>query len=1265
MKIKIKISIIIILVMEDIIMNDYYIKSKNINFDIINYLIKCDNIEFIYKHKENIMDTGRPSNKNYILERETKRDFYIKNIFINSYNFIETNAINDIIYYYKLKYISETYDFSIKLDNLNSIKNFFTTPLEYDEQIIIQDYLDNIKLPLIDKPFEYLIKSDRFDLCFVMRSNYFLLLPDIKSTITPNDLYIYNSFNENNTYLTNPYTPFCLTCYYIEDIDNIKINSLRHLGEIMKTRENKKEWIKKLENLKITIFEYFRINFKIIDTGKIFISIIYPESILDTLKFYAIYYGDFVSGMDTVYYELNVYYIDDIINNIILSLEYMELTGKEINILYDIDYYYYKKNISKKWKKEKNPLIFNKQHYQKNITKKNHIGGSIPLKINLNVYENRIHKKKLKDYLWYYIGNKIDINTLEENGFIYGYKEDINKKKRYYKLQIKSSKPEIHNINDYYNLFSHYYVGYFEYELYLTEEQHEKTFVNYIKLNKIEYKLLLNTINEKRFKKKIISHYLYNGIILESIKEGQNSKGIMKNNIYFPQFQNNNSLNLLSLVLINDRSNLNISELIYRCDEKLNNTSTNLNDSSNKYVSKIIFILDNISNYKFELIPTLGFTFNNSSDFNNYFKINFSSPNLNIIEYVGWLLFNEEFQFKMDIRDLKDSDLNYIKNLYKDIVKCFINYYTINLNIDINEENIIILCHNYVYIPGMHFRILIVKDINKYLFGKTITYDIKIRYFYIRNIINLLELNIDFFNKFNYNIFINLNKYSEIIHNKMIGGISKKNKIENWINKYINKNNNIKLYILNDIKINFLIEEKLKKNVYNDILNKWMNYKYIMKGTIGSIFRNKLFLLFNIISKNITIKNICILLNRNIQTEKKLYIGEYDQKYIELDSFYISDNNKLSDFDIKYSNMVFDIIYIHNNLKKIEKIDVICDFMSKILISLLWSLSHIDDKGIIIFTIRETLSIINSDLIILLSNFCKIFIYIDYTIYDPTALPIKIVLTEIKNKILLIKYLEKILTFKCVSNLSFIKIENISNIDYDKQIKNITEPTIFSFNRMFEYMDSYKIDKYKTNYPKISKENEELYLIKSLILFLIQYLFIENTNEQDYYSLFEIIKKTNTKKILQIGLNNGHWTIFILTFLKFINNETNEVYKLISIDPYQDSIYKNIGIDNIKELNMFNSLVLINDFSYIYMEKKIKEKKNYDIIFINEYNIYDYTSIDIYNSFKLLNINGYLIIEGILNQKMNKILISIEKNYKNLEKINMSIKNIAIYNKIK
>ena len=83
------------------------------------------------------------------------------------------------------------------------------------------------------------------------------------------------------------------------------------------------------------------------------------------------------------------------------------------------------------------------------------------------------------------------------------------------------------------------------------------------------------------------------------------------------------------------------------------------------------------------------------------------------------------------------------------------------------------------------------------------------------------------------------------------------------------------------------------------------------------------------------------------------------------------------------------------------------------------------------------------------------------------------------------------------------------------------------------------------------------------------------------------------------------------------------------------------------------------------MEKKIKEKKNYDIIFINEYNIYDYTSIDIYNSFKLLNINGYLIIEGILNQKMNKILISIEKNYKNLEKINMSIKNIAIYNKIK
>jgi len=191
-----------------------------------------------------------------------------------------------------------------------------------------------------------------------------------------------------------------------------------------------------------------------------------------------------------------------------------------------------------------------------------------------------------------------------------------------------------------------------------------------------------------------------------------------------------------------------------------------------------------------------------------------------------------------------------------------------------------------------------------------------------------------------------------------------------------------------------------------------------------------------------------------------------------------------------------------------------------------------------------------------------------------------------------------------------------------------------------------------------------LYLIKSLILFLIQDLYIENSKEDDYYIIFDLMKKTKTKRILQIGMDNGNWSVFILAFFKFLYFESDELYKLISIDPDQIIEYKNIGIDNLKNLNLGKYHNLVDDFSYIYMQKLIDKNKTYEIIFINEWITYDYTITDIFNSLKLLNNGGYLIIDGILKKNNIKIIEYIDNVYKHFVKINIDNINIAIYSKI-
>jgi len=132
--------------MENILMNSRYIKPKHINFNIINYLINCDNVEYVYKHKDYKLNPNKPINTHYFLEKETKLDFLVKQQKITSYNIIDIDVINDIMYYHKLKYISEFYNFDIKLDNLESINNFISLYDEINSEIIIkQMYLDNIK----------------------------------------------------------------------------------------------------------------------------------------------------------------------------------------------------------------------------------------------------------------------------------------------------------------------------------------------------------------------------------------------------------------------------------------------------------------------------------------------------------------------------------------------------------------------------------------------------------------------------------------------------------------------------------------------------------------------------------------------------------------------------------------------------------------------------------------------------------------------------------------------------------------------------------------------------------------------------------------------------------------------------------------------------------------------------------------------------------------------------------------------------------------
>ena len=1345
--------------------------SNKTYYDIIPKFPTTNFLELIFSNNNKIeyflkLKIGEQNkiNKNYHLKTETEDD-YIK----NKKNLKDTNILlflrNDIEYYLKLKNFNGN---DLKYTTNSELEQFFKNNTL--QQSIIELYFDRLRKKILkhdrdqngkNLPYYTIIKNDFTNMILMSRTDYFIILPHNTCILTPNNLYLKNLPKQSS--LPNYTSNYTLDCFYNENIDGIKITSIRHLGEIIRGNNSlKQEWITRFENLKLAINAIYKNNFDIVDIDKIFIYLRYPEYKTQSLKFYVSYFGDFMQSNNMFYYMSILIYLDDLIEYIRLSIE----TGVEILAIKDYSFFINKNNKDlqdEEWLKNKNKKkitnekILNKEetdsiteiinennvienensnilkilkeeteineetdigieHKKINESIKNINGGdSLPLNVDINKIST-IDKSQLREYEWYFIEIKINSDVG------YGYDDIIFYGKyngKQYCLEVKFKKQNIENLDNFYNLFSNYYIGFFEFELILKEKSEEMKITlfkkikyneEYVKKFNLKYDIQFNCIEKN------ISDLLYDGKLPEHMKKSKDLKLVKNNKENFSQFSDNCSLELLKLTLINYYDGNN--ELIYTCDDKLKTTIKCKDKYTDilheKYISNIIFILDYVSYYKFNLTPTSGLVFSNVEDYDNYFRDLFNDilDKNNVIEYVGWFLYDDEFTFKQNITEVENTEynLNYLKKIHNNIENCFKNFFK-RLGFDIY---VMIYYQFPSWISGLHSRILIIKDLNKFLFQKEMTYNIKNRYIYSYDVINLLNFkNINILKKFVFtsyitdeiNIFYDKNKDKPactkvvddgsivvednnepckksidddnddiaILENKksFIGGNNNNKydyKLKQWIINNINNNNINKLFYIDEISIDFSIYKNIE-NIENiekiKIYNKWLTLKSRMRDTIGLIFRKLLINFFNInISEYINDRLYLSFSNKKI-IENKLFIGKMWKIGNETNYFNITDSDRIIDFDIKYNNKFFNIITISNSVDIILKRDIVCQLLKKIIISLLWSLNHIYEDSIIILVIRDTVCPINQSLILLLSQFSNIYLSMDCLYTDPTAMSVKLIMTNIKNNEILIKHLEEILNFEeCVLNLSFIKINKVvsgSLLEFEKKTKKIT---FLLFNRIFKYMESFEINKYVTNYPNISKENEELYLIKSLILFLIQDLYIETPYEDDYYIVFELMKKTKTKKILQIGMDNGNWSVFILTFFKFLYHESDELYKLISIDPNQIIEYKNMGIDNLKNLNLGKYHKLVDDYSYIYMQKSINKNKKYDIIFINEWITYDYTITDIFNSLKLLNTGGYLIIDGILNQSYLKIIEYIDNVYKHFIKINMDNKNIVIYSKI-
>lgn len=118
-------------------------------------------------------------------------------------------------------------------------------------------------------------------------------------------------------------------------------------------------------------------------------------------------------------------------------------------------------------------------------------------------------------------------------------------------------------------------------------------------------------------------------------------------------------------------------------------------------------------------------------------------------------------------------------------------------------------------------------------------------------------------------------------------------------------------------------------------------------------------------------------------------------------------------------------------------------------------------------------------------------------------------------------------------------------------------------------------------------------------------------------ALYEYIKKTKPKRVLEVGMANGISAVAMLQALK-----ENGFGELISIDPYQSSDWGGRGLKLIKECGLAGIHRLVEEPDYLALPRLLEARLQLDFAYIDGWHTFDYTLVDFWYVDKMLNVNG-------------------------------------------
>lgn len=150
--------------------------------------------------------------------------------------------------------------------------------------------------------------------------------------------------------------------------------------------------------------------------------------------------------------------------------------------------------------------------------------------------------------------------------------------------------------------------------------------------------------------------------------------------------------------------------------------------------------------------------------------------------------------------------------------------------------------------------------------------------------------------------------------------------------------------------------------------------------------------------------------------------------------------------------------------------------------------------------------------------------------------------------------------------------------------------------------------------------------------------------------LRDAVATLSAPKVLEIGMAFGTSSVHLGDGISMSREDGGE---LVSVDPYQRTDWRSIGVDNITKAGHSGRFRLIEKPSYLALPELCAENRLYDFVFIDGWHSFDYVLVDFFYADLLLRDGGVIAFHDCQLPAVRKVLQFMEshKDYELIQSV--------------